>query len=133
MVHSSKQFVHHSILSKPNFSLGTFLSLLCCRRSGSLRKQSKTLCVSLLAILDYLSNSITWRSFLDSPHFHRVYHQKGRFTSRGPFLEGPETFRVHFGCHKSLCTFKTTLSRGANFAFIYILIFILLKHMKRPV
>ena len=31
-----------------------------------------------------------------------------------PFLESPETFRVHFGCHNSPCIFKTKASGGPN-------------------
>jgi len=31
-----------------------------------------------------------------------------------PFLESPETFRVHFGCHNSPCIFETKASRGPN-------------------
>mgnify|MGYP007094270400 CR=1 FL=1 len=32
----------------------------------------------------------------------------------GLFLESPETFRVHFGWHNSLCIFKTKASRGTK-------------------
>ena len=39
----------------------------------------------------------------------------------GPFLESPETSRVHFGWHNSLCIFKTKAPRGTR------------QHMKRPV
>ena len=37
-----------------------------------------------------------------------------RFTSWGPFLESPETFRAYFGRHNSLCIFKTKASRGTK-------------------
>ena len=33
-------------------------------------------------------------------------------TTRGPFLESPETFRAHFGWHNSPCIIKTKASRG---------------------
>ena len=33
---------------------------------------------------------------------------------RGPFLESPESFRVHFGLHNSLCIFKTKATRGSK-------------------
>ena len=33
---------------------------------------------------------------------------------RGPFLESPESFRVPFGLHNSLCIFKTKATRGSK-------------------
>ena len=44
---------------------------------------------------------------------------------RGPFLESPETFRIHFGWQNYLCIFKTKASRGTklcscfHFYFLY--------------
>jgi len=35
-------------------------------------------------------------------------------TTRGLFLESPETFRAYFGWHNSLCIFKTKAFRGTK-------------------
>ena len=49
----------------------------------------------------------------------------------GLFLESPETFRAYFGCHNSLCIFKTKASRGTKLCSYFDFLFPL-QRIKRP-
>lgn len=60
VVHSLMKFVHHSIPNKPKVSSGTFLSLLCCRRSGSLKVVREFLQISAMRTQTEKLTSIYW-------------------------------------------------------------------------
>ena len=45
----------------------------------------------------------------------------------GLFPESPETFRAFFGCHNSLCIFKTKASRGTKLCSYFYSLYNILK------
>ena len=50
----------------------------------------------------------------DSPIKHQAGVRVSPVQAWGLFFESPETFRAHFGCHNTLCIFKTKASRGTK-------------------
>ena len=53
-----------------------------------------------------------WRTLTNSKLWLCASVNRNCLTTTGPFLERPETFRVHFRRHSPLCIFKTKASQG---------------------